>query len=286
VRVSGFTILRDGVKFRYPFVESICSLLDLVDEFIVNVGDGEDGTLEAVQGIGSPKIRILRSTWEPRLFHGGYILAHQTNLALAQCGGDWCFYLQGDEVVHENDLERIENTMRRYQGSRRIEGLTFRYQHFRGSYEIRDPLSYRRQVRVIRNGVGIESVKDACGFACHRRRLRTRSSGASIYHYGWVRSPQVMARKTQQFNQFYHGPTSAGTGSAVEEDAWSVWKYELCRCVPFRGTHPQVMQERIRTCDWELPKFRPIPWWRNLAWWGYLLHRNTRFLRRLVGRSA
>ena len=43
MKVSGFTFVRNVVKYDYPVVESIRSILPVVDEFIVNVGWCVDG---------------------------------------------------------------------------------------------------------------------------------------------------------------------------------------------------------------------------------------------------
>ena len=56
--ISGFTFCRNVEKLDYPFVESIRSILPIVDEMIINVGDSEDHTLERIKEIGDPKIRI------------------------------------------------------------------------------------------------------------------------------------------------------------------------------------------------------------------------------------
>ncbi len=62
--ISGFTIVRNAVKFHYPIVESITSILPICDEFVVNVGDSDDGTLELIRSINSPKIRIIQTQWD------------------------------------------------------------------------------------------------------------------------------------------------------------------------------------------------------------------------------
>ena len=63
MRVSGFSLIRNGIKFDYPFLESIRSVLPLVDEFVLNVGQGDDATLEKVKSLatlfGSNKINIF-----------------------------------------------------------------------------------------------------------------------------------------------------------------------------------------------------------------------------------
>ena len=44
MKVSGFTFVRNAVKYDYPVVESIASILPLCDEVVVAVGQSEDGT--------------------------------------------------------------------------------------------------------------------------------------------------------------------------------------------------------------------------------------------------
>jgi hypothetical protein len=61
MRVSGFTIARGAVNFGYQLEESIRSLLPIVDEYIVGVGDMDDGTLELVEGIRTPGSRSFRA---------------------------------------------------------------------------------------------------------------------------------------------------------------------------------------------------------------------------------
>ena len=71
--VSGFTFCRNAVKYDYPVVESIKSALPLCDEFIVNVGRCEDGTLELIRSIRDPRIKIVESVWDESLRKDGLI---------------------------------------------------------------------------------------------------------------------------------------------------------------------------------------------------------------------
>jgi len=270
--------VRDVVRFGYPFAESIRSILPVVDEFVVNVGDSSDDTLERVRAIDSPKLVVFEGVWDKSLWRGGRVMAHQTNLALDRCTGDWCFYLQADEVVHENDLDRIAGAMKEYLPRRRVEGLTFRYRHFKGSYDILNPLAYRKQVRIVRNHTGVRSVKDACGFARDGRRLRARPSGAWVYHYGWVRPPYVMAEKRRQFRRFYWEMADSREGQPDVPEEGKPWEYDFSACVPYSGSHPAVMQECIAQKDWPTPAFRAVPLWRNRAWWRGILGKNVPWL--------
>src|SRR5437870_12445234 len=134
MKVSGFTFCRNAVLYDYPVVESIRSILPIVDEFIVNVGRCEDGTLELIRSIGEPKIRIVESVWDETLRKDGLIYSQQTNIALSHCTGDWAFYLQADEVIHEDDQSNIIAAIQRYYRVPEMKGLLFRYLHFVGDY--------------------------------------------------------------------------------------------------------------------------------------------------------
>jgi len=112
IRTSGFTFVRNVVKMDYPLVESISSLLPVVDEFIVNIGPCEDETEDLVRSIGDKKIKIIHCQWNPNIVSGGYIYAQQTNIALFNCTGKWAFYIQVDEVVHEEDLPKIRSLLK------------------------------------------------------------------------------------------------------------------------------------------------------------------------------
>src|SRR4051812_30804154 len=118
MKISGFTLVRNGTRFDYPYLESLRSLLPLVDELIINVGIGDDDTLEKIrlfareEGLG--KVILFESDWQidnPEKKKGGRVLSEQTNLALKQCPGDWCIYLQADEVLHESDSLKIRQAL-------------------------------------------------------------------------------------------------------------------------------------------------------------------------------
>jgi len=166
VKISGFTISRNAVKYGYPIVESIRSLLPLVDELVVGVGDSEDETWDVVTGVDDPKIKPFRTVWDMTKREGGIVLSEQTNLALARCSGDWAVYLQGDEALHEDEIDQIRGRLHEHL-NQKTEGLSFSYIHFYGSYAtVQDNWCrwYRREVRAVKTGMDIVSVGDAAGF--------------------------------------------------------------------------------------------------------------------------
>src|SRR6266478_5060005 len=134
MKVSGFTIVRNAIKFDYPIVEAINSVLPICDEFIVAVGNSDDDTLNLIRSIHSPKIKIIATTWDDTLRQGGKVLAIETNKAFAAISpdADWCFYIQADEVVHEKYLPAIKDAMLKWKDDGKVEGLLFNYKHFYG----------------------------------------------------------------------------------------------------------------------------------------------------------
>src|ERR1700722_18790155 len=127
--ISGFTFLRNGQKLGYPFVESIRSVLPLVDEFVVALGPCDDDTEKMLRDIGDAKIKIVNTQWNERIRPDysikGFVYGQQKSIALFNCTGDWAFYLEGDEVIHENDLPKIRAAMEKHLKDDEVEALGF-----------------------------------------------------------------------------------------------------------------------------------------------------------------
>ncbi len=252
MKVSGFTFCRNAVRYDYPVVESIRSILPIVDEFIVNVGRCEDGTLELIRSIGDPKIRIVESVWDETLRKDGLIYSQQTNIALASCTGDWAFYLQADEVIHEDDLPKIVRAMQTHLRNPDAKGLVFRYLHFVGDYWSTNPWFYHKAVRIIRNNGEVESCGDAVGFHFKATGQYLQSgpsqwlapSSGRVFHYGWVKDPKTMLAKKQEMTTVYHGDAPPPLEAKLyTQDTFEFEDYPILK--GFRGSHPAVMLERI-----------------------------------------
>lgn len=251
--VSGFTIVRNAVKFDYPVVEAIRSILPLCDEFVVAVGKSEDETLQLIRSIGDPKIRIIETVWNDSLREGGRVLADETNKAFDALSekADWCFYIQGDEVIHEQYHEAIRRAMLEWKDDARVDGLLFHYKHFYGSFDfVADSRKwYRNEIRIVRRNPEIRSYKDAQGFRKKDgSKLRVKPAGAYVYHYGWVKPPEAQQAKQQNFHKMWHDDQWMKKNIPdVEQFDYS----KIDSLSKFTGTHPLVMQERIRRQNWQ-----------------------------------
>jgi hypothetical protein len=243
MKVSGFTFLRNGQKLGYPFVASIRSLLPLVDEFIIALGPCDDDTERMMREIGDPKIRIIHTQWNERLQPDysvkGFVYGQQKSIALFNCTGDWAFYLEADEVLHENDLPKIQAAMQKHLDDPRVEALAFDYLHFYGNQNTIawSPGWYRSEVRIIRNTIPAWS-SEALFFnvvETHKKSRcpRAAHTGATIYHYGWVRSEAQMNLKAASVQKYWDDSTPAPADYA---------KIDATVLKRFTGTHPKIIQ--------------------------------------------
>lgn len=254
MKISGFIIIRNAVINDYPVKEAICSILPVVDEMIVSIGDSEDDTLALIQSIASDKIRIVHSVWDPALRKGGEVLAVETNKAFEHISpdADWAFYIQADEVLHEKYHPVILEAAKKYKDQQEVEGLLFKYTHFYGTYDyVGDSRRwYNREIRIIRNDKSIRSYKDAQGFRKNGRKLQVKLLDAYIYHYGWVKSPKQMQQKQKNLGKFWR--TDEEWQQFLSSSDFYDFNNEFDSLVKFTGTHPAVMQQRIKSQNWKI----------------------------------
>jgi hypothetical protein len=300
MKISGFTFLRNANKLYYPISESICSILDIVDEFVIALGkgDSEDNSMAILQKINSPKIKIIETEWDLEKYPNGTEYAHQTDLAKNACSGDWLFYLQGDEVIHEDDLAEITTACKKHLHNPQVEGFVFNYLHFWGDYDhyFCDHCWYKKEIRLIRNLKDIHSWKDAQSFRFipdfqyndYTRKINTRklncvALNARVFHYGWVRPPSLMKNKNDVVMENYKK-----TFWKDHSDTFDYGRMDYCK--KFNNNHPKIMKERILKLDWknklrfngpavinrskmkhERPKYRILIWIEENILGGYVI---------------
>jgi hypothetical protein len=254
MKISGFTIIKNAVVNDYPVVEAIRSILPVVDEMIVLVGDSKDETEALIRNINDPKIKIHHSVWDKNVREGGAVLAIETNKAfgLIDPASDWAFYIQADEVVHEKYYAAIKEGCRKYKDDKRVQGLLFRYLHFYGTYQyIGDSRKwYDHEVRIIRNDKSITAYRDAQGFRVGSAKLKVKPIDAYIYHYGWVKSPAQMMLKLKEVRKFWHKDAEEVPGEINPDDVFDFNDYDSLE--EFKDTHPAVMQPRVDRQNWRV----------------------------------
>ncbi|NOY39846.1 MAG: glycosyltransferase [Nitrospirae bacterium] len=279
MKVSGFTFIRNAQVLGYPFVQSIKSVLPIVDEFIVALGPCEDETENMIKDIGDAKIRIIHTQWNENMRTDvrlkGFVYGQQKSIALFNCTGDWAFYLESDEVIHEDDLPVIRASMEKYLNDNRVEALVFDYIHFYGNRNTFawSPGWYRKAPRILRNNIPSWAPKGLFFIVMENHKKgrypRAALTGVNIYHYGWVRSEEQMRLKTQKVEKYW---SDKGSSEVKYADIDSAILRE------FKGNHPAVIK------DW-LPEaegiFKAAPTYRLSQ--REIKHRMALWLERVLG---
>tara|TARA_B100000795_G_C22759402_1_gene422918 strand:+ start:411 stop:1268 length:858 start_codon:yes stop_codon:yes gene_type:complete len=237
MKVSAFTFIKNGQILGYPFLESIQSVLPIVDEFVINVGESEDDTLSIIQAINSPKIRIIESKWNDKMKNSGYVYGQQKMIAQFNCTGDWLFYIEGDEVYHENDLEKIQNSMRLYLNDLNVEALVLDFYHFYGNANsyLESPGWYRSEARVIKSSIRSYAPDGLFWLVLNANKKgrypKAKKVGVHCFHYGWVRSEEQMNLKSQKVQKYWGKVPNKIDYSQIDQ---SIIK-------EFSGTHPKCI---------------------------------------------
>jgi len=239
MKVSAFTFIKNGQILGYPFLQSIQSVLDIVDEFVINVGQSEDDTLSMIRSLDNPKIRIIESVWNSSMKDRGYVYGQQKMIAQFNCSGDWAFYIEGDEVYHEKDLEKIRESMKLHLNDSNVEALIFDFYHFYGNTNsiLNSPGWYRSEARIIKNSVRSYAPDGLFWLVLDSNKKgrypKVKHTGASCYHYGWARNENKMNLKSQKVQQYW--------GKQFIKIDYSQMDGSIIEL--FKGTHPKIIED-------------------------------------------
>jgi len=239
MKVSGFTFLKNGQMLGYPFVESIQSILPIVDEFVVALGPCDDDTEAMLLAMNEPKLKMIYTQWNDKMKDRGYVYGQQKMIAQFNCTGDWVFYLEADEVVHEDDLENIHTAMQKHLNDDQVEALVFDYLHFYGNKNsyLWSPGWYRRAPRILKNSIRSYAPDGLFWLILEKNKVgrypKAALVNATMYHYGWVRSEAEMNQKSKQVQQYWNKSHTKIDYSKISQKIIKEFKH----------THPQVMKQ-------------------------------------------
>lgn len=265
MKISGFGMARNASKLYYPVKQSIMSILPIVDEYVFALGKGdkEDRTREEILSIGSDKIKIIDTEWDLEEFPDGMENPHQTDIAKNACTGDWLIHLQADEVIHEKYLDTIVRKCEERLDEPSVEGFLLNYHHFFGDYHhIADQHGwYQKEIRIIRNLPDIHSFWTAQSFRKiphfdgrsyqtkkGTEKLSVESIDAWVYHYGWVRPPEIMQSKTKSLETIHRGEAVANEMFSRRANYFDYG--DMTKMTRFQGSHPAVMKEWMDDFHW------------------------------------
>ena len=240
--VSAFTFIKNGDILGYPFIESIKSVLPIVDEFIINVGDCEDQTLEKINNISSSKIKIIQSSWNENMVDRGFIYGQQKMIAQYSCSGDWLFYVEGDEIYHEKDLMHIRDQLEVNLNEEKVEAIAFKFLHFYGNKNsyLNSPGWYRSEARIIKSSIRSYAPDGLFWLVLdsnkHGRYPRAKLLDIYCYHYGWVRSEEEMNLKSHKVQKYWNKKYTKIDYSQIDQ--------KIIR--EFKDKHPSIMKQWLK----------------------------------------
>ena len=252
VKLYGFGVLKNGVKYDFPFRESLYSMKPITEEIYFALGDSVDTTNAEFEKMNVCK--TINTTWDASL-KDGLVISTETNKAIQFLKSDvsdlshaWGLYLQADEVIHEDDYKIIQKDLE-YCEANGFDAISFRYLHFwQNHHEIAVTKNwYPHEIRAIKLDSPIESWGDGQSFKNHKKVFFTE---ARIFHYGHVREQKAYAEKMRFQSSFHHADHLVE--EKLKKDAENSKKHTT---LYFFGTHPMVMKERILRMNdiWELP---------------------------------
>lgn len=252
INVYGFGILKNGVKFDFPFRESVLSLKPICQKIFYVLGDSVDSTDEEFKKF--PFIEIEKSTWDMSL-KDGHVVGVETNKALSflrrsvDVKNSWGIYLQADEVLHEDDYELLLKDIK-FAEENGYDSLSFRYLHFWQSHHklAISKTWYPHEIRAIKLDSEIVSWGDGQSFDHCKKTFFTE---ARIFHYGHIREASAYSSK-MQFQASFHFK-----GLRYYRKRFGAFiNHHKQKTITYLGSHPAVMKERIiRLHDkWNLPE--------------------------------
>ena len=240
--VSAFTFIKNGDILGYPFIESIKSVLPIVDEFVINVGDCEDRTLEKINNISSCKIKVIQSSWNENMVDRGFIYGQQKMIAQYSCSGDWLFYIEGDEIYHEKDLMHIREQLEANLNEEKVEAIAFKFLHFYGNKNsyLNSPGWYRSEARIIKSSIRSYAPDGLFWLVLdsnkHGRYPRAKLLDIYCYHYGWVRSEEEMNLKSHKVQKYWNKKYTKIDYSQIDQ--------KIIR--EFKDKHPSIMKQWLK----------------------------------------
>jgi len=206
--VSVCFIIRNGIKNGYPFWESLTSCLPFADEVVISEGYSDDGTYEVVKRFAdknSGKVRLYQDNWDIVKSKHGEVISYISMLNMRRCQYSWIYYLQADEVIHEQNYSFLRLVADERLGN--FNAVSFPFLHFIGSWE---PLpsespAYREAMRMARNSKAIYLLGDAWNFTGAVDPIFPAARVPKpVYHFGWV-FPKNIDLKNLSHAQIYSG---------------------------------------------------------------------------------
>jgi hypothetical protein len=194
-KISGLTILKNGITCGYTFVETLKCLDAICDEIIICEGNSTDGTIDYINRIKNDKFKIYSYDWGN--CSDGTKFADITNDGLDKCTGEYIFYLQSDEIIHECEYDKVKSLI-----NDGYDAIYMQFAHLR--YTMLKKIqsnAYEHAIRIIKNKKGIRSITDGYNFG--GEITSATYSNILVYHAGYVFLKNILQKMINHADSFY-----------------------------------------------------------------------------------
>lgn len=247
-KISVYTTTTNSIQNEYFAIEGIRSALLFADEVVVMDGGSTDNTIDQINKIGDPRVKIYTNKWLHSL--GKSMTGINKSLSLGYCTGDWCVLMDSDEVFHEDDVEQIKRLPSVVSDD--IVGIKFNTIHFYKDYnhimngcpDWKD--LYNDKVYMVRNGLcvhhGAVNTEPDAHVDLHGKPLdpsKTILTSVKVFHYGHARSKEAYVKKLNHIE----GRHSGWKWKPVDSKSFE-WMPDY-KLRDLKDSHPMVMKERI-----------------------------------------
>jgi len=246
-----FSVIRNGIRNGYPFVEAYGSWLGYCDRIVIVDGESEDGTRHILEELArvEPSVDVLSRPW-PAAGAEGSAIAEFTNAALADAreSAARLMYVQADEIYSEAQRSLVRNWT---DGALEFAG----YVNFWNSLDtvVADELP-GPCIRLFPASAEARSVGDA--FTFELRGAPVERSQEKILHYGWCFPLNILHKHVSHARLYRNDPAYRMRGTLarlmLSRRAYDRHLLDALapqyRSVPFDGKHPVCMQHLL-SCE-------------------------------------
>lgn len=243
ITLGGLVCIRNGFRLDYCWREAVKSLLPVCDKVLICDSDSDDGTRQWIDDWAKvePKIVIANYPWtDPKGDAEWY--PDWVNFGRQHLPTDWLIALDADEVIHEEDYEKIQQA-----AQDRMVLLLNRYNFWRDPWHL-IPYGKCCGTRVLRMaGTDMPIPSDYPYKHSAPTEAKARDSKIQVYHYGFLRHREqffLKAREVQRIWMNTYDPrleeADKAGGKWMEHEGVTGWENEL---EDFKGTHPKIIKD-------------------------------------------
>ncbi len=204
--ISGYTIARNVVRFKYPIREALSTLRPIFDDVVLAYDPyTDDGTDEVVKSLAKDlDLNLHETCWDMSNFDRGLELGVQTDIAMGQCRNQWRLYLQLDEAFHEDDVDLIKELPHQAELEDAF-GVDFhRIYFYRDLHTIRK--DWCAQITRLTWG-NTHTYSKGDGMSCLPTRFefdKHLDPDLWMFHYSRIGDPSLISQRIRNMDTFYH----------------------------------------------------------------------------------